>query len=146
MEEGQHLSFARRRRLIDRGYQYRSIATWLAVVLGGFLVCAACLAAWFWIASSRAGGMSRQQVEQLLSIMLPPLLVNDIAIMALAVVVGIVSTHRVAGPVYRMQSDIERVLSGQLHTRVRLRRGDAFPGLAEKVNELIERLDDTRGD
>jgi methyl-accepting chemotaxis protein len=146
MEDGQELSFARRRKLIDRGYQFRSIATWLAVVLAGFLVCAACLALYFWIASSRGEGMTGAEIERLLAIMLPPILVNDIAIMVLVVVVGIVSTHRVAGPVYRMESDIDRVLSGQLHARVRLRRGDAFPGLAEKVNELIERLDDARRD
>lgn len=144
MEQGRELSFARSRRLIDRRFQYRSIATWLAVVLAGFLVCAACLALYFWIASVRPGGMGREQIEELLAIMLPPLLVNDIAIMVLVVVVGIVSTHRVAGPIYRMESDIERVLSGESHARVRLRRGDAFPELADKVNELIERLDDAR--
>jgi hypothetical protein len=43
-----------------------------------------------------------------------------------------------------MESDIERTLSGERGVRVRLRTGDAFPDLAEKVNQLIERIDDTR--
>jgi hypothetical protein len=144
MDDGQGLTFARRRKLIDRRFQYRSIATWLAVVLAGFLVSAACLALYFWLASRGGGGLQRREIEELLGIMLPPLLVNDIVIMILVVVVGIVSTHRVAGPIYRMENDIDRVLSGESHARVRLRRGDAFPELAEKVNELIERLDDAR--
>ena len=81
---------------------------------------------------------------ELLLAILPPLLLNDLAIMVLVIVVGIFTTHRIAGPVYRSESDIERVLSGERGVRVRLRKGDAFPDLAEKVNRLIERIDDTR--
>jgi len=57
---------------------------------------------------------------------------------------GILATHRIAGPVYRIEIDIERVLAGEKGVRVRTRRRDAFPDLAERVNELIERIDDSR--
>ena len=143
MQEAEGLTFARSRTLIDRRYQYRSIATWLTVVPAGFLVCAACLALYYWVLA-RGGGLSREAIESQLQVILPPLLVNNIAIMLLVIIWGIRVTHRVAGPVYRMESDIDRVLTGETHARVRLRRGDAFPELAGKVNELIERLDDSR--
>ncbi len=144
MADMERLSFKRRKRLINRRFQYRSIATWLTVVLVGFLVCAAGFALTFWLSSAREGGLATETVVRRLEILLPPLLVNDLLIMLIAIVTGIFTTHRVAGPIYRMESDIDRVLTGETHARVRLRRGDAFPELAEKVNELIERLDDSR--
>lgn len=145
MADMERLSFKRRKKLINRRFQYRNIATWLTVVLAGFLVCAAGLALFYWISSAREGDdLAKETVVRRLQVLLPPLLVNDLLIMLIVIVAGIFTTHRIAGPIYRMESDIDRVLSGETHARVRLRRGDAFPELAEKVNELIERLDDSR--
>jgi methyl-accepting chemotaxis protein len=144
MSDIERLTFKRRKKLIDRRFQYRSIAIWLTVVPAGFLAFAAGLALFYWISSARGDELMRQTIASQLQIILPPLLANDLIIMIIAIVVGISVTHRVAGPIYRMQSDIERALSGESHARVRLRRGDAFPELAEKVNELIERLDESR--
>jgi methyl-accepting chemotaxis protein len=144
MGDAEKLTFRRRRKLVNRGFQYRTIATWLIVVLTGFLASTAVLALSYWLVFVRGGGLSAGEIAAQIQLIMPPLLVNDLAIMILVVAVGILTTHRIAGPVYRMQSDIERVLSGELHARVRLRRGDAFPELADKVNELIARLDDAR--
>ena len=50
--------------------------------------------------------------------------------MVLIIIVGVFATHRIAGPVYRIESDIERVLAGEKGVTVKLRRSDAFPGFA----------------
>ena len=144
MADFEKLIFKRRKKLIDRRFQYRSIAIWLTVVLAGFIAFAAGLALFYWVASMRGDELMMRTILSRLRVILPPLLANDLIIMVIAIVVGVSVTHRVAGPIYRMQSDIERALSGESHARVRLRRGDAFPELAEKVNELIERLDESR--
>ena len=144
MADMEKLSFKRRKKLINRQFQLRSIAIWLTVVLAGFLMCAAGLALSYWISWAGGDAPATASVVRRFEILLPPLLANDLLIMLIAIVAGIFTTHRVAGPIYRMESDIDRVLSGETHARVRLRRGDAFPELAEKVNELIERLDDSR--
>jgi methyl-accepting chemotaxis protein len=70
--------------------------------------------------------------------------VNDLAIMIALIVAGIFATNKIAGPAYRMQADIERALAGESGVRVHLRSGDAFPDLAEKVNKLLESIDDAR--
>jgi methyl-accepting chemotaxis protein len=74
-----------------------------------------------------------------LELILPPLLINNLAIMAFIIVIGIFATQRVAGPIYRMEKDIERVLGGEKGVRIKIRRKDSFPHLAAKVNGLIER-------
>jgi hypothetical protein len=131
----------RRIKVVDGRLQYRMIAVSLSLVLAGLLVFAVLTGVYYLAVHRAADGGSRP--ELLLSI-LPPLLLNDLAIMALVIIVGIFTTHRIAGPIYRLESDIERTLSGERGVHVRLRKGDAFPDLAEKVNQLIERIDDTR--
>jgi methyl-accepting chemotaxis protein len=134
---------ARHRRhikVVDGRFQYRTIAVFLCVILGGLIVTAIVVAGLFF--SARASGGSPRP-EALLEI-LPALLINDLAIMVIMIVVGIFVTHRVAGPVYRIETEIDKVLAGQTGVRVHLRRHDSFPDLAEKVNKLIERIDDSR--
>jgi methyl-accepting chemotaxis protein len=80
-----------------------------------------------------------------LELVLPPILINNLAIMAFVIAVGIVSTHRIAGPVYRVEKEIDRVLAGEKGVRISLRKGDNFPALAEKVNALIERIENPNG-
>jgi nitrogen fixation/metabolism regulation signal transduction histidine kinase len=77
-------------------------------------------------------------------VILPPLLLNDLAIMVVAIVAGLFMSHRIAGPVYRIAEDIDRVLAGEKGVRVKLRRKDALEELANKVNQLIEHVDHQR--
>ncbi len=124
----------RRIRVIDNVFQYRIIAVLLIVVVCGvavFTVGALLVFAALGGTGPALGG------ERFLSLF-PPILINDIVIMIFLIVAGIVLTHRIAGPVFRVLSDIERVLAGEKGVRVHFRRGDSFPELAEKVNELIE--------
>ena len=132
----------RRTKVVDGRLQYRIIAIALTVVLGSVIIfsgATALFVALTRLPDTRAAG-------QLLLTILPPLLVNDLAIMIVLIIVGIFASNRIAGPAYRMQSDIERVLAGEGGVRVRLRRGDAFPELAERVNKLLESIDDARKD
>ena len=130
----------RRIKVVDGRFQYRMIAISLTIVLGGLILFAAVGILWYLLA--RAAG--RTPGPDLLLVILPPLLLNDLAIMVVAIIVGITVTHRIAGPVYRMAADIDRALSGERGVRVTLRRQDSLAELAEKVNALIERIDGIR--
>jgi len=79
-----------------------------------------------------------------LEIIIPPLLINDIVIMLLISVFGIYYTNRIAGPAYRMEMDILRVLNGEKGVSVNLRRHDHFYSLAKQVNKLIKELEDLK--
>ena len=129
----------RRIKVIDNVFQYRLIAALLTVVLGGL----AAFALASLVVALATGGLSVAGLQRMYSA-LPPILLNDLVIMVLLIILGVFMTHRIAGPVYRVQKDIERVLAGEKGVRVRFRRGDSFPELAEKVNSLLERIDDTR--
>jgi len=128
----------RKIKIVDNVFQYRHIAMLLLVVVGGLVVFAAGAVLAFAIARAWSPGLTG---ERLLAIF-PPILINDIVIMVVLIGAGIFLTLRIAGPVHRVLSDIDRVLAGERRVRVRFRRRDAFPELAEKVNQLIERIDD----
>jgi len=130
----------RRVKVVDGRFQYRLVATSLFVVVLGLAVFAA-IAALFYAISSATGKAPRPEV---LLLILPPLLLNDLAIMVVAIIVGIAMSHRIAGPVYRIASDIDRALSGERGVRVSLRRRDGLTDLAERVNALLERIDAVR--
>jgi methyl-accepting chemotaxis protein len=131
---------ARKVKVVDGKFQYRMVAISLSVVLLGLLVFAGVTALFYGIASAAGKAPS----PEILLLILPPLLLNDLAIMVVAIVVGIATSHRIAGPVYRIAADIDRALAGERGVRVSLRRKDALSDLAEKVNALIERIDGAR--
>jgi methyl-accepting chemotaxis protein len=77
-------------------------------------------------------------------IVLPPLLINNLLIMLMTIIVGIFYSHRIAGPMYRIETDIKRVLDGEKGVLVRLRKKDKMKTLAELVNKLIEQVEKSR--
>jgi methyl-accepting chemotaxis protein len=131
---------ARRIKVVDGKFQYRMIAASLTVIVVGLLLFIGLTALYY--AFARAEGKAPD--PRILLVILPPLLLNDLAIMVAAIVIGVFMSHRIAGPVYRITEDIDRVLSGERGVRVSLRRKDALEDLAGKVNQLFERIDDER--
>ncbi len=131
---------ARRIRVVDGRFQYRMIALSLSMIALGLLFFLGLTALYYAIA--RAAGTPAD--PRLLLVILPPLLLNDLAIMVVVIFIGVILSHRIAGPVYRIAEDIDRVLSGERGVRVSLRRKDALEDLAQKVNELIEHIDGAR--
>ena len=131
---------ARRIKVVDGRFQYRMIAISLTIIVLGLLLFAGVTALYYVLA--RAGGKAPN--PEILLVILPPLLLNDLAIMIMVIVIGLFTSHRIAGPVYRIAVDIDRALSGERGVRVSLRRQDALADFAEKVNQLLERFDDAR--
>jgi methyl-accepting chemotaxis protein len=130
----------RRIKVIDGRLQYLMIAVALTTIVAGLLLFTGIAALYYLLAR---GG--RGLTPELFLALLPPLLLNDLAIMVLFIAAGVIFTNRIAGPAYRMERDIDRALAGERGVRVHLRRRDAFAELAEKVNRVLDRLDDARG-
>ncbi len=73
------------------------------------------------------------------SLMLAVIKVNIIFYSLIAVGVGILTllyTHRIAGPLYRIQMSARAIGEGKLDTVTSLRRNDAVNPLAESLNNL----------
>jgi methyl-accepting chemotaxis protein len=62
-------------------------------------------------------------------------LITVILITAAAAAVMIFVSHRIAGPLYRLEKEIRRVGEGDLSVRVALRRKDQIGELAQALNQ-----------
>jgi len=74
-------------------------------------------------------------------LILPPLLLNNLLIGIVLSVFAIWYSHRIAGPVYRITTDVRAALRGKRGVRIRLRRRDELLELANQINQLLEELD-----
>lgn len=72
---------------------------------------------------------------------LPPVLINNLIIMVFISIIGIYYSHKIAGPVYRIETDITRILEGEQGVRIRLRKNDKLTTLADKINDLLDKLE-----
>lgn len=59
---------------------------------------------------------------------------------ALGVALTIVASHRTAGAMYSFRRTFREIRSGNLRSRIRLRRHDAFQETAEEFNALMDEL------
>lgn len=51
------------------------------------------------------------------------------------------SSHKIAGPIYKLEKSLEAIGNGELNLRIRFRRHDAVERLASDLNEAMENLD-----
>ncbi|MBN2443908.1 MAG: hypothetical protein JXJ04_21275 [Spirochaetales bacterium] len=79
-----------------------------------------------------------------IQLILPPILINNLIIVLIISVLGVFYSHKIAGPAYRMSTDIQRVLDGEKGVVIRLRNTDKLQKLAEQVNALIIEYDKLR--
>ncbi len=78
-------------------------------------------------------------------LVLPPVIINNLVLMVIIMVVGVFYSHRIAGPLYRMEQDIVRVLSGDKNVKIKIRQKDKLKPFAEQLNRLINEIEKLRG-
>jgi len=81
--------------------------------------------------------MAAKQFLFLAQTILPGLIVLSLA----AAVFSIYLTHRVAGPLFRIEQTAREMIRGNLALRIRLRKGDELHELAGLVNETLGNLE-----
>lgn len=58
--------------------------------------------------------------------------------LVLSVLFGIFYSHKLAGPIYRIEKTILKLINGSRNFRVQLRKKDEFKKLADTTNKLLE--------
>lgn len=79
-------------------------------------------------------------LAELPSVLGQNLMVTLVVLVPLMLVVGVLVTHRVAGPIYRIERYFQAWLRGEDNGPIRLRRRDELHDLAELVNEIREKV------
>jgi len=74
------------------------------------------------------------------------LISNLILMTPLLIILSIFLSHKIAGPIYRLETDIGELSKGNLRKRVRLRKGDELKTIAGQINNLASTMDRTIGE
>jgi len=53
---------------------------------------------------------------------------------------ALISSHKIAGPIYRIEKDMSEIARGNLALRIKLRRGDELQDIADAINAMTEKL------
>ncbi|MDD9301718.1 MAG: methyl-accepting chemotaxis protein [Desulfobacter sp.] len=67
-------------------------------------------------------------------------LITTVLIGVLGGLVTLLVSHKIAGPMYRFEADIQRVARGDLKFRIQIREKDQFQDLAVSLNQMIKAL------
>ena len=71
-------------------------------------------------------------------LIVPALLVNNLIILVMVGIIGIIYTNRIAGPLYRVRREVDRILDGEEDVKITIRRRDCLEGLVSRLNKLID--------
>jgi len=71
----------------------------------------------------------------------PVVSLSVILFILIAAILAVFYSHKLAGPVYRIEKSILRLMSGVHNFRVTLRKKDEFKNLADTFNKLIDYVD-----
>ena len=62
------------------------------------------------------------------------------AIIAVIFWLGLVLSHRIVGPINRIEHELDRIIKGETHHRIRLRKNDGLMTIAHKINILTAKI------
>jgi hypothetical protein len=79
-------------------------------------------------------------LEQLSGLLIVILLLSFVAVLPMVVLVGILATHRWAGPLYRFERFLSEIARGERPADIRLRRGDELMRFCELLNRVTTPL------
>ena len=51
---------------------------------------------------------------------------------------ALIFIHRIVGPLFRLERELEKIIDGKKVGKIRFRKNDSFISLAEKINRLID--------
>lgn len=138
--------FHRKRQLVKSRLQLKLILSLMGV---------ACLATLFQIilvnrALSELGSQLPREGDLLLQAI--PGIIRSSVMLTLAFLVpfmmgvGLVLTHRIAGPIYRFEQYLKSVAAGEHEGPCKIRKGDELQDLCDVINEAVSALESRRSD
>lgn len=147
--------------LLDKDFQLQFIGRFILMIFLISIVIAVCLYGFYYF-KYKAGGISLTRfivemgnyadnekgmfMTDRFELILVPLAVAFLAFILLSFVFGLVYSHKLAGPVYRLEKSLIQIIEGERDFEVRLRKGDQFQKFEILLNKLIKKLNDESAD
>ncbi len=134
----------RKRYLIKTGFQLRYLGLILIAIILPTILFSACL--YYAIFSLMAEQLG---LPESIAYNITPVLnkINFTILVGFPVITtallfwGLLISHRIAGPMYRLEQDLDKIAKGDLSLRIRLRRKDEVGSIAEVINKVLDKIE-----
>lgn len=132
----------RRRYFVKPSFQIRYIGVILIAV---FLVASICISSTFYSSISLLGeklGNVYPQGRLVVTLREINFIIafRILCLVPLIAVIGILLSHKIAGPAYRIERALREIGKGNLDIQIKLRKYDELQGIAEAINEMTSDL------
>ncbi|RLF61683.1 MAG: hypothetical protein DRN37_00480 [Thermoplasmata archaeon] len=134
----------RRKYFIKKDFQFKFVLKFCGVVLGGVLISTALLFFFSQNTLTSSFSHSRLVIKSTGSAILPAVIYTNLIVLGLislaAVLVTLLVSHKIAGPLFRFEKELQDISAGNLRTKMSLRKQDQMVEVAESLNQMVEAL------
>ena len=127
----------RKIKLIQPRLQLTLVGWFLAVAVTGLVLQVLLLGAFLAELASTLPDEGAAVAASADGMLVEALLVSLLFLVPMTVGVGILATFRIAGPIYRFETYLDKVARGEEVGPCQLRKGDQLQGLCERINEAL---------
>jgi methyl-accepting chemotaxis protein len=125
---------------IKKRFQRNFILKFFALLLLGALIFGVTIYFMSRSALTTTFDNSRLAIRSTADYLLPSIILSGIAVITIvgfaAIVMTLLASHKIAGPLYRIGKDVDEIASGSLSVNFVLRGGDEIKELAGKLNGM----------
>ena len=125
---------------IKRKLQFRILLKIWAIVLASLLLAGIIFYFYSDINIGKSYRLFHVKADNFLDFLFPVLLAGFFASLILGAVAALFFPHAIAGPLYRIERELDDVGKGNLSKEVKVREGDEFKDLADSINTIIGAL------
>jgi methyl-accepting chemotaxis protein len=137
-------SIRRRQLYVKKEFQFSFILKFCLILLAGVLVSSALLFYFSRGTLTSTFSHSRLVIRSTAEAMLPAIVTTNLISLALILLATIIVTlyisHKIAGPIFRLENELQRIGQGDLSTSVALRNKDQMLAFAQRVNDMTTEL------
>ncbi len=73
-------------------------------------------------------------------------LISTLVIGLIVIMATLLASHKIAGPMFRFEQDIDKISTGDLKNRIDIRTGDQLQAIAVSLNKMIDSLNNKVSD
>ena len=140
-----HMS-RRRHYFIKKDFQVRFILKFCLLLLAGIIVSTALLFLFSQDTLTSSFNNSKLVIEKTAFAIMPSVIYTNLITLGLILIASIAVTlfvsHKLAGPMYRIETDLEIIGKGDLTKIVRIRKKDQLESLVVSINNMTQSLHD----
>lgn len=134
--------FKRRQYIVARKFQlkYTSLILLLMFLTAGFCSYAIYYTTMILFGEKLASVYPQGQLVSIVNTVNFRIFLSMVLVSPLVGALGIYLSHKIAGPIYRIEKFLATMVTGDLTARITLRKGDELVSLADSINRLVDSL------